>query len=64
MEKVGVLFDLDGVLIDSEGLYTEFWEDIEKYIPPELIILPMLLKVMHYLKYSTPILTNPFIKTS
>lgn len=33
MEKVGVLFDLDGVLIDSEGLYTEFWDDIEKIYP-------------------------------
>lgn len=33
MGKVGVLFDLDGVLIDSEGLYTEFWEDIEKIYP-------------------------------
>lgn len=33
MEKVGVLFDLDGVLIDSEGLYTEFWRDVEKVYP-------------------------------
>lgn len=33
MKKVGVLFDLDGVLIDSEGLYTEFWEDIEQIYP-------------------------------
>ncbi len=33
MKKVGVLFDLDGVLIDSEGLYTKFWEDIEKIYP-------------------------------
>ncbi len=33
MGKVGVLFDLDGVLIDSEGLYTEFWKDIEKIYP-------------------------------
>lgn len=24
------LFDLDGVLIDSEGLYTEFWDNIGK----------------------------------
>lgn len=29
----GALFDLDGVLIDSEGLYTEFWNDIEKIYP-------------------------------
>ena len=29
MKKVGVLFDLDGVLIDSEGLYTKFWDEIE-----------------------------------
>lgn len=33
MKKVGVLFDLDGVLIDSEGLYTEFWNDIDKIYP-------------------------------
>lgn len=33
MGKTGVLFDLDGVLIDSEGLYTEFWQDIEKIYP-------------------------------
>lgn len=33
MNKIGVLFDLDGVLIDSEGLYTKFWEDIEKIYP-------------------------------
>lgn len=29
----GALFDLDGVLIDSEGLYTQFWTDIEKIYP-------------------------------
>lgn len=28
-----ILFDLDGVLIDSEGLYTEFWECTEKLYP-------------------------------
>lgn len=28
-----ILFDLDGVLIDSEGLYTEFWDKTEKLFP-------------------------------
>ena len=28
-----VLFDLDGVLIDSEGLYTRFWEETERIYP-------------------------------
>ncbi len=27
------LFDLDGVLVDTEGLYTEIWSDIEKAFP-------------------------------
>ncbi|MDE6384009.1 MAG: HAD family phosphatase [Paramuribaculum sp.] len=29
----GALFDLDGVLIDSETLYTGFWENIDKLYP-------------------------------
>lgn len=29
----GVLFDLDGVLLDSEGQYSIFWERIEKEYP-------------------------------
>lgn len=29
----GALFDLDGVLIDSEGLYTEFWAGIDRRFP-------------------------------
>lgn len=29
----GVLFDLDGVIIDSESSYTEFWAAIEKRYP-------------------------------
>lgn len=29
----GVLFDLDGVLIDSESLYTGFWDDMEHIYP-------------------------------
>jgi len=29
----GVLFDLDGVLIDSEGIYTQFWDAVDKRYP-------------------------------
>lgn len=29
----GALFDLDGVLIDSEGIYTEFWSEISADFP-------------------------------
>lgn len=29
----GVLFDLDGVLIDTETLYTEFWGDMDRRFP-------------------------------
>ena len=29
----GVLFDLDGVLIDSEGIYTQFWEAVDQRYP-------------------------------
>lgn len=32
-KKCGVLFDLDGVLLDSEGLYTIFWEKMDKDYP-------------------------------
>lgn len=31
--NIGVLFDLDGVVIDSESVYTELWNDIEKIYP-------------------------------
>lgn len=31
--KTGVLFDLDGVLIDSESIYTEFWAGIDRVYP-------------------------------
>lgn len=27
------LFDLDGVLVDSEGIYTQFWAEIDKKYP-------------------------------
>lgn len=33
MNNIGVLFDLDGVLIDSENLYTDFWKGIDCVYP-------------------------------
>ena len=45
MTKVkGVLFDLDGVLIDSETQYTAFWSDIEKVYPTGIPDYPMAIK--------------------
>ncbi len=29
----GILFDLDGVLIDTEGTYTQFWEAVDRHFP-------------------------------
>lgn len=31
--EIGVLFDLDGVLIDSESVYTKFWDDMNRMFP-------------------------------
>ena len=33
MNTIGALFDLDGVLIDSETTYTRFWEEIDRMYP-------------------------------
>lgn len=34
ISDIGVLFDLDGVLVDTEGLYSEFWTEMgEKRYP-------------------------------
>lgn len=33
MHLKSVLFDLDGVLVDSEGVYTDFWSDIDRVYP-------------------------------
>lgn len=30
---IGVLFDLDGVILDTEGIYTEFWDKINNLFP-------------------------------
>lgn len=33
MTNIGALFDLDGVVIDSESVYTEFWDGVDKIYP-------------------------------
>ena len=33
MSLKAVLFDLDGVLLDTEGIYTDFWSDIDRRFP-------------------------------
>ncbi len=40
----GILFDLDGVLIDSERLYTEFWADVERDYPTGIPDYPLAIK--------------------
>lgn len=32
-QETGVLFDLDGVLLDTEGIYTDFWQTIDDKYP-------------------------------
>lgn len=32
-EEIGVLFDLDGVLLDTEGIYTDFWQAVDDQYP-------------------------------
>ncbi len=39
-----VLFDLDGVLIDSEGAYTEFWAGIDSLYPTGVENFPLVIK--------------------
>lgn len=44
MAKHAALFDLDGVIIDSEGLYTEFWADMDKRFPTGVADFAMKIK--------------------
>lgn len=42
--RTAALFDLDGVLIDSETIYTEIWTRIEKRFPTGISDFPRLIK--------------------
>ena len=35
-QKTGALFDLDGVLLDSEGIYSNFWDAVEAKYPTHI----------------------------
>lgn len=41
---IGVLFDLDGVLVNSEPLYTQFWAAVEKIFPTGIPNFPIIIK--------------------
>ncbi|MCF0181304.1 MAG: HAD family phosphatase [Muribaculaceae bacterium] len=37
MSKIkGVLFDLDGVILDTEGIYSRFWDKVEERFPTHI----------------------------
>lgn len=42
--NIGVLFDLDGVVIDSERIYTQFWEEVEKIYPTHVENFALVIK--------------------
>lgn len=44
--RVGFLFDLDGVLIDSEREYTRIWSEINQAFPTGISNLPIIIKGM------------------
>lgn len=43
-KKIGFLFDLDGVLLDSERTYTEIWADINRVHPTGVENFPRVIK--------------------
>lgn len=44
MQDIGFLFDLDGVLLDSERSYTRIWADIERDYPTGVKDFPRVIK--------------------
>lgn len=42
--EYGVLFDLDGVLLDTEDIYTQFWEEIDHRYPTGIIDFARVIK--------------------
>lgn len=46
MKNIGALFDLDGVLIDSESEYTKIWDEVHRSFPTGIVDLPRKIKGM------------------
>lgn len=46
MKNIGALFDLDGVLIDSESEYTKIWNEVHCSFPTGIADLPRKIKGM------------------
>lgn len=46
MKNIGALFDLDGVLIDSESEYTKIWNEVHCSFPTGIVDLPRKIKGM------------------
>ena len=46
MKNIGALFDLDGVLIDSESEYTKIWSEVHRRFPTDTVDLPKKIKGM------------------
>ncbi|MCH5319277.1 MAG: HAD family phosphatase [Paramuribaculum sp.] len=44
IDLTGALFDLDGVILDTENIYTEFWAEIEKEFPTGIPNFPIAIK--------------------
>lgn len=62
MDKIGVLFDLDGVLIDSENLYTEFWSEIDNKYPTGVENFAIVIKGSTLTKILNTYFPNPNIQ--
>ena len=62
MKETGFLFDLDGVLIDSEREYTRIWEKIEQLYPTGIPDFPSVIKGMTLEKILDTYYADPAIR--
>lgn len=66
MKRFGALFDLDGVLVDTESIYTRFWSETDRLYPTGIddyaryIKGMTLTKILNY--YSTPEIREEIVR--